>query len=728
MPNKVSRRDFLRLGALAAAGAVVSGCTVNLQKTEYLESYVKPPEEGLPGENLWYATTCRQCPAGCGMIVRVSNGRARKAEGNPLHPVNQGKLCARGQAVLQELYDPDRLQNAVQQAGRGTQQFTPLRWEDALATLTERLQSVPPESVAFLGGNMSSHLAYVAGTFLTALGNASPRLVPYTLGEELEGRSSLSQASEALFGVAALPLFDIAHADVVFSFGANFLETWLSPVHYSRTYAQMRKGALGKRGYLVQFEPRMSSTAASADEWVSLRPGSEGLVALGLIRILSERGWRRGGGSFDMPYEQVNLDEVTAVSGIALEQLERLAGLLVAAPRALALPGGALGGQTNGPAALQAILLLNLVLGQLGQPGGVYLPPAGQFDAPAPFGGGVDALIRDMAAGQIQMLFLHGTNPLYELPPAAGFAAALEHVPLVVSFSSIVDETAIQSDLILPDHTNLESWGYYLSPLADRTVVGGMQPIMPALYDTRSTVDVFLALAQALGGVVAQDLPWANEVDYLKEALAPYQDPALSAEAFWSAFRRQGGWWAAEEEVRTPVASAPSAPLVMDSATFVGEEAEYPFYLHLFPSITLGDGRGANKSWLQETPDPMTTVAWQTWVELHPETARELGVGDDDVVRIVSPAGEIEAVVYVTPGIHPQVVAIAAGHGHEAGGRYATWGYGGNPVQLLANQVVAESGALAWAAVRVRLERTGRRRPLARLENPAGIAFLRQEH
>ena len=100
---------------MAAAASVVSGCTPSLQRSELLESYVEPPEEGLPGENLWYASTCRQCSAGCGIIVRASEGRARKIEGNPLHPLNQGKLCARGQAALQELWDPDRLQNAVQQ-------------------------------------------------------------------------------------------------------------------------------------------------------------------------------------------------------------------------------------------------------------------------------------------------------------------------------------------------------------------------------------------------------------------------------------------------------------------------------------------------------------------------------------------------------------------------------------------------------------------------------------
>ncbi len=119
-PKRISRRKFIQLGALTSTAMAVSGCTINLQRSETIEPYVIPPEESLPGENVWYATTCRMCSAGCGIIVRVSNGRARKIEGNPLHPLNAGKTCARGQAGLQYLYNPDRLRNAVRNEARGS--------------------------------------------------------------------------------------------------------------------------------------------------------------------------------------------------------------------------------------------------------------------------------------------------------------------------------------------------------------------------------------------------------------------------------------------------------------------------------------------------------------------------------------------------------------------------------------------------------------------------------
>jgi len=741
MSNALTRRQFLQAGAMAAAALVVSGCTADLQRTEYLESYVHPPEEGLPGENLWFASTCRQCPAGCGIIVRVSNGRARKVEGNPAHPLNQGKLCARGQAALQELYDPDRLRNAVRQVERGTQQFEPLYWEDALATLSQRVAGADPASVAFLGGNLSTHLWAIVSRFAKAWGGRPP--IVYTLGDALSGQQALAQASDQLFGTAALPFFDIAGAEVVFSFGANFLETWLSPVHYSRAYGQMRRGPLGQRGYLVQFEPRLSSTAASADEWVPVRPGTEALVALGLAKIVAEERGQAAG------YEQVDLAGVAAVSGVPVEELERLGRIFAGVSRPLAIPGGALSAHRGGFDPLAAVQGLNLLAGRLGQPGGISLAEETPLEAfrPAPLStyAQVQDLIDDMAAGRVQVLLVHGVNPVFELPAASGFREALTNVPFVVSFSPAVDDTAARADLILPDHTNLEGWGYHVPALADGgdcLVVGSQQPVMRPLYDTRASADVLLALARELGGEVAQSLPWNNEVDFLREMVDALREGAAPAEAFWAEWRRQGGHWPQDEALRdcrlgaaagTGAGGLDQAPSLSQSAWAglqagqAGEEGDYPYRLHLYPSVTLFDGRGANKSWLQEAPDPMTTVAWQTWIEVHPHAAEALGVEDGDVVRVISPVGEIEAIVYVYPGLAEEVVAMPLGRGHEHYGRFAK-GQGSNPMRLVEPAADEQTGALAWGTTRVRIEPTGREQALARLESAAGVEYVQEGH
>jgi anaerobic selenocysteine-containing dehydrogenase len=740
MSNSLTRRQFLQVSAMAAAAWVVSGCTVDLQRTEYLESYVQPPEEELPGENLWYASTCRQCPAGCGILVRVSNGRARKIEGNPLHPLNRGKLCARGQAALQGLYDPDRLRNAVRQVGRGTQTFEPVYWEDTLASLSAQMRNVDPAAVAFLGGNLSSHLWTVISRFAQALGARPP--VVYTLGDELSGHQPLLQASSRLFGADALPLFDVASAEVVFSFGANFLETWLSPVYYSRAYAQMRRGPFGKRGYLVQFEPRLSSTAACADEWVPIRPGTEGLVALGLGKILADdlsvaEGGQSGTGQHASLYREVDVAGVADASGVSVDRLERLARVF-GTSRGIAIPGAGVTSQQDGSEALRAVYALNHVARRLGQPGGVYLSAGGTGDAfrPPPVSSyaEVRALVEDMLAGRVQVLFVHGTNPLFELPPGSGFSAALSNVPLVVSFSPTVDETAVQADWILPDHTDLEGWGYHVPAVADRLMVSGQQPVMQPLYDTRASVDVLLALARELGGRLSQALPWPNEVDFLEEAVSQLQGSALPAEASWAQFRRQGGYWSETEAQQVPTVrdgfGEPlrlSSPPLPATPALEADPGGYPYALHLYPSIALFDGRGANKPWLQETPDPMTTVAWQTWIEIDPATAKALGVEDGDIVRVISRAGEIEAIVYLYPGLREGVVAMATGRGHEHYGRFAK-GYGSNPLRLVASAADEGSGALAWGITRVRIVATGRRTDLARLESAAGMAYLQEEH
>jgi len=300
-------------------------------------------------------------------------------------------------------------------------------------------------------------------------------------------------------------------------------------------------------------------------------------------------------------------------------------------------------------------------------------------------------------------------------------------VPAVVSFSSFVDEIAAQSDLILPDHTYLESWGYQVpAPGGDRPVVTGQQPVVRPLYDTRSTGDVLIALAQRLGGAAAEALPWPDEMTYVQEVASGLHGSSLGAydtlttAGFWALWRQYGGWWSEQPIPLEPeTTKVVLSPLPVVQPSFDGDPSLYPYHLHPYASIVLGDGRGANLPWLQETPDPMTTARWSTWVELNPQTAAGLGVLDDDIVRVISPYGELEAPVVVYPGLRPDVVAIPIGQGHTDYGRFAER-RGANPVALLAPATDPEIGSLAWGATRVRLESTGRRRQLARLESLDG--------
>ncbi len=190
---------------------------------------------------------------------------------------------------------------------------------------------------------------------------------------------------------------------------------------------------------------------------------------------------------------------------------------------------------------------------------------------------------------------------------------------------------------------------------------------------------------------------------------------------FMAYFQQHGGWW--KPDALTPASQAPVA--AMEPGESIFEQGE--FFLLPFVSPTLGEA-GANKPWLQETPDPTTTVMWNTWVEIHPAVAHELGLENDDVVRIISESGELEAPIYMYPAIRPDTIAIPFGQGHAAYGRYAS-GRGVNPADLFGSKF-NDAGDLAFAGVKVRLEKTGRRQVLSRLESRMGVygEGLGEEH
>src|SRR5271157_513923 len=718
---KITRRNFLKLGALGAAGGILAGCT-QPRRWVILEPFVRPPEEQLAGLATSYASTCRQCPAGCGIIVRLMNGRALKIEGNPEHPLNQGKLCARGQAGLRLLYNPDRSAGPLQQSQRGSRQFQSLSWEAALNTLYPKLQAAGSAVAVWVGSTTSGHLLDIFQKFTTAINAPAP--VIFDQYSILNGYPVYSGVGQTLFNNPNLPAYDIANADVVFSFGADLLGTWHSSVRYGKEYGDFRSQPLGKRGYLIQFEPRMSITGAKADQWLPIRPGTEALVAQAIARLVADQGQ----GPADRIARaqslagQVDVNNVASLSDIPVEQLARLARIFAKNDKVLAIPGGAITGQPEADSAVAAVQMLNLIAGNIGQSGGMMLPsnttiPGIVNTQPSPFGD-VQGLINQMKSGSIKVLLIHSANPAYDLPAQVGFKDALAKVPLVVSFSSIPDETAILSDLVLPDRTYLEAWGYeQISPDFGMPVVSSQQPVVTPVFDVRSTGDIMLTMAKGIPPA-AQALPYADEVAYLKDIVANLPAGAnggSGADLLWARYLQHGGWWPASAPAASVPQAAQAQPAQLSTPQYQGQASDYPFYLHLYVSDLLSDGRGASQPWLQGSPDPMTTVSWQTLVEINPTTAQKLGLSDGDVVKVTSPNGEIQAPIYTFQAIRPDTVAIASGQGHTDYGRYAQ-NNGANPIQLLGSQAESSGNNLTWSNLRVKLTPTGQKVSLALFE------------
>jgi anaerobic selenocysteine-containing dehydrogenase len=716
--KKISRRDFLKVaGVGAVTSAVLTGCG---PASRYVtrEPYTDMPEYTYNGKSTFYATTCRECVAACGLVVRTVQGRAIKVEGNANHPVNLGKTCARGQATLQGLYNPDRVQYPIRQARGENLSEDQLSWEEAIGVVGDALETHSSDEIAFLMGETPDHLFDLVSELTAAIG--APEPVRYGALSLFESRATLRKATEGVFGQAEVPYFDLGGADVIFSFGANFLETWFSPVANTRGYSQMRQGEFtGHRGMLVHFEPRMSMTASKADEWVPIKPGTEALVALALGRLVAEYK----GGTLPAAYSQVSVEELADAAGVTLENLQHLAQMFAEADHPLAVPGGNALGHVNGIQTAEAVLALNLVGGIPDRPGGVYLNPPGvlgEVDKTATFEEMAEFVGR-MKAGEIKVLFVHGVNPVFELPKSLGFAEALAEVPLVISFASFPDETALLSDYIFPDHTGLESWGYQrITTGSQKATLSGAQPVVVPFYDTQATADVLLAAAQTVGGALAEALPHEDEVAYIQSKLSELvgvENALIRAgdiQTFTAQFQQYGGWWGAESEIESPI------PVEYDFNDALSPEyrGEGEFFLHPFVSPILAE-KGANKPWLQEIPDPNTTVMWNTWVEINPETAEELGLHNNEIVKIISEAWEIEAAVYIYPAIRPDTVAIPYGQGHTAYGRYAE-GRGANPLDLLGVET-NPAGDLLYGATKVRIEKTGKTKLLARLESIRGV-------
>ena len=740
MSEKISRRDFLKLASVGAATtAVLTGCGPASRYVKR-EPYSKMPEYTYNGLSTYYATTCRECAAGCGLIVRTMQGRAIKVEGNPNHPVNLGKTCPRGQTTLQGLYNPNRVRGPIKHT-RGEALYNAdfqnaqpnMSWEDATQAVTDALKD--SARVAFLMGMASDHLFDLVSDLASSIGASAP--IRFGVGNMFEARATLSKAAEDLFGQAALPFFDIGNADLVLSFDANFLETWLSPVAYTREYAKMRGGNPQRRGYFIQFESRMSSTAAKADQWIPIRPGSEGLVALAIGRLVAEAK----GGAVPQVFASVDLDSVASDADVKLETLENIAQHVVESANPIAIPGGSALGLSNGLQTAKAILTFNALTDNLGKAGGVLLSPLSPnedaYHRPASAQEMAD-FIQQMKSGGIKTLFIHGVNPVFELPKSMGFSEALANVKTVISFATFPDETAVASDYVFPDRHGLESWGYQrVATGVTQSVLSGAQPVVSGvyekdapklLYDARGTADVLIAAAKLAGDKFAQALPFNDEVEFIQSKLTSLVGQtdgtfiAPEINSFTAYFQQYGGWWKNADLISPPPAASVLGKSLQIAATEFAGEGEFFFKPYLSP--TLGES-GANKPWLQELADPTTTVMWNTWVEINPETAKELGIEDDDVVRIIGEAGAVEAPVYRYPAIRPDTIAMPFGQGHTAYGIYAQ-GRGVNPADILGANF-NEAGDLAFMGMKVKVEKTGKKRQLSRMEGKLGVYGFTKE-
>jgi anaerobic selenocysteine-containing dehydrogenase len=694
----MDRRRFLQVTAITGTSAALARCG---SPENQIIRFV-PDEELTPGIAVWKPSVCPLCSAGCGIVARVMDGDAevfrngqagvtrmglaKKLEGDPEHPISQGRLCVRGQAAVQVTYHPDRLVAPMRRTGeRGSGPFEEVAWDVALGALAERME-------ATAAGGSAGRVAWVmrpergrryalVAEFLRRFGAPPP--VVYELFDD----RVLRRANELSFGRFQLPTFDLAGTRYLLSFGADFLGTWNSPLAHSVAYGRMRQGRDGVRPKFVQAEPRLSQTGASADEWVAVRPGTEGALALGLAHVIVKSGLRaasvagRAGALIDgwaAGLPAFTPEDVERQTGVRAAQVERLAREFASHAPALAVVGGAPLAHTNGLAQALAVNALNALVGSVDAPGGVSFMP--QADTPAPPG----RSLRDLTASpRPEILFVDGANPVFAAPAAWRIADALRQIPFIVSVGSFIDETSTLADLVLPDHSFLESWMESVPESGAAVEVAKVTPpAMHPLYSTRAMPDVLLDLGRRLGKRIDPPLPWQTFEEMLQAERPAAKGAGRPA----------------------PGPGATNRTVVWSGPTFDGDITTYPFHFLPFASQALLDGSLAHLPWLQEVPDPITTAMWSSWIEINPRMADMLGIGHGDVVEVASMHGSLRGPALLSPGIAPDVVAMPVGQGHDTFTRYAS-GRGVNPIRILAPATEAETGALAWAATRVKVTR-----------------------
>lgn len=714
----ISRRDFLKLvgvgGMGAGTGLLLGKSTKN--PAANLIPYLVPPEDVIPGVAEWYASLCTQCNAGCGIIVRVMEGRAKKIEGNSLHPVNRGRLCARGQAGLQTLYNPDRIRTPLKRKDKRWEgEFYEITWEEGLSILSENLATLSnkgeSDKLCLLTSSLRGHLNSLLEKFMKIYG--STNYYQY----ELFQQENLYFANKATFGQDKLPYYDIGNTSFLLSFGADFLNTWLSPIHYSQAYGHMRQGRPGARGKVVQIEPRLSLTGANADEWVPVKPGTEGLLALGMAYAILEGGYYKGADLKEWKdlFIKYHPKNVAFLTEIGEEKIRALAKEFVTIRPSLAIGGENIASYENGIFQLIGVNILNYLAGNIGKSGGA-IPDRGVILKTNNHFKKITALTRDAADSRIKTIILYNTNPIFTAPKVMNIEEAFKNIPFIVSLSSFMDESAAMADLILPTHTFLEDWGDdFAESGVTYPVWTIMQPVVSPVFNTKGVGDIFLGIAKRIGSRIQRGMPWEEFSDFLKESWENIYKKdkgtiikETSFDEFWGNLLARGGWWIAEEprpkQVRISVNKI-NRYLSSEPSKFEGDDNDYPFYLIIYPHSGYLDGRGANLPWLQEMPAPMTSVVWDTWIEMNPKTAEGLGIKEGEIVTVESPFGRINLPVYLYPGIRPDAVSIPIGQGHRFYGRYAA-GRGVNPMEILPSKTDLRTGAIPLNSTRVKITKS----------------------
>jgi molybdopterin-containing oxidoreductase family iron-sulfur binding subunit len=650
------------------------------------------------------------------MHVFHTDGRSIKAEGNPDHPVSGGGLCPRGQAALQGLYDPDRIRAPITRAG-GAKGFEVRDWVTALPAVAQVL-SAAAGRVVVISDVQTGALAEVTRAFASTIG--ARRTVMY----EPFSYDGLREAHRALLGKPIIPRYDLSKAASLISFGADFLETWVSNVEFARQFASFRQFRNGAIAPFVYVGPRMSMTATNADLFIPLAPDKLKWAALAVLESMIPllQGLSVKYGPLVSRARAMGSAQALDRSGLSERQMEALLAALT--PRGLtnvaasmvsppvALAGSPVGGAADSELCMAAAMLNGFAA--------FTEPPAVNFAQPHALSASatsaeVEALIGEL--GPRDVLVLLSSNPAYRMPH---LAHRMRQAGTIIAMGTMLDESAAMADWVLPVHSPLESWGDY-EPWTGVHCL--QQPTMAPVFDTRHAGDVLIELAAAMGKPISRPgadaqapgptsvpgAPWAHSRPAPQEPFHQWLrgrwremhstiGSTMTFEDFWRSSLGRGFVEAASPRqpddplglIASEGRAATTAPATSPTTAPAASEGER---LWLWGSVMLHDGRVANHSWLQENPEPVSQLTWGNCADISPEHAKALDVRTGDNVTVGAGGTSITLPARVTHDVAAGVVAVSLGCGQAQLGRNA--GVGANAFVLARAQGSAATVAKA---------------------------------
>ncbi len=663
----MERRRFLELMGLIGA-ATATSC--HGAPKERLQAYLTPLRELTPGVAAYFATVCRACPAGCGVVVKTREARPIKLEGNPAHPINQGALCARGQAFIQGLYSPHRVARPlIRREGR----LVDASWEEALGEVATRLRGARSLGV-FTGLESGAFEELLADALATWPGATLVHHEPAAL-------TALAHASGVVFDRSEVPFVDLRGTDFVASLGADFLDGFLSPVKLSREWAAEHGfGASGRRMALEYWGPRRNLTATGADRFRAVPADALSAAAVELLGAVFRR--RRDG----LPAERAARYQA-AIAALGAPRsgidVEPLAELLVTAHAPLVLYGGSEVATAQASSVHAAVLLTNALLGAVGRALRYGAETALSKASPTRA-----AIALAASAADLDVLLVQGSNPAHSLPQEA--AARLGASKFLVALAAEHDETTAQAHVVLPVHHPLESWGDFD---VARGISGMMQPVRAPLHASRHAGDVLIDLVRRAGRSTRHSdfKPYVVE-RWARRTSRELDDVLVVGGSF------------AEDVPATAVELSAGLPRGLEVVPSPTTSAAADAALVVAMSSLLHDGREATRSWLLETPDSLTQTAWEVPVEVSADLAESHGIRPGDRLSLEARGVELRGPALIDPELAPGTVAVRCGGGrlHTADGMAS-----GNVMALVAPVLDAPSGALALAATRVAVTRLG---------------------